>query len=74
MPVNQYDSATQPDGNANYQSARVATEQQNTDAVQRQAQAAQQTGAPDPVVQMQRDQQDEQMRKQQSLGMSMSVW
>lgn len=74
MAVNQYDSATQPEGNANDQSARVATEQQNTDAVQRQAQAAQQTGVPDPVVQMQQDQQDEQIRKQQSLGMSMSVW
>ena len=74
MPVNQYDSAIQTDGNANDQSARVATEQQNTNSVQQQAQSAQQVSAPDPAAQMQRDTQDEQVRKQQSVGMSMSVW
>lgn len=72
-PVNQYDSATQTEGNANDQSARVATEQQNTNSVQQQVQSAQQQSAPDPVVQM-RDTQDQQVRKQQSAGMSMSVW
>jgi hypothetical protein len=74
MPVNQYDSAIQTDGNANDQSARVATEQQNTNSVQQQVQSAQQVSAPDPVTQMQRDTQDQQVRKQQSVGLSMSVW
>jgi hypothetical protein len=72
--VNQYDSATQVDGNANDQSARVATEQQNTNSVQQQAQAAQQTSIPDATVRMHQDQEDQQVRKQQSAGMSMSVW
>jgi hypothetical protein len=74
MPVNQYDSATQVDGNANDQSARVATEQQNTNSVHQQAQAAQQTSVPDATVRMQQDQHDQQVLKQQSVGMSMSVW
>ncbi len=65
---------SQADGNANDQSARVATEQQNTNSVQQQVQSAQQVSAPDPAVQMQRDMQDQQVRKQQSAGMSMSVW
>jgi hypothetical protein len=74
MPVNQYDSANQTDGNANDQSSRVAAEQRNTNSVQQQVQSAQQVSAPDPAAQMQRDTQDEQVRKQQSVGMSMSVW
>ena len=74
MPVNQYDSAIQTDGNASDQSARVATEQQNTNSVQQQVQSAQQVSAPDPAVQVQHDMQDQQVRKQQSAGMSMSVW
>jgi hypothetical protein len=73
MPGNQYESATQVDGNANDQSARVATEQQNTNSVQQQAQVAQQTSVPEATVRMQQHQQDQQMRKQQSAGMSMSV-
>jgi len=74
MPVNQYDNTTQADGNAVDQATRVAAEQQNTNAVQEQAQAAQQTATPDPTLQMQRDAQDQQLHKQQSAGMSMSVW
>ena len=74
MPVNQYDSATPAEGNANDQSARVATEQQNTNSVQQQVQSAQQVSAPDSAAQMQRDVQDEQVKRQQSAGMSMSVW
>ncbi|HEX7362446.1 MAG TPA: hypothetical protein VF283_18290 [Bryobacteraceae bacterium] len=74
MPIYQYDSTTQADGNANDQSARVATEQQNANSIQQQVQSAQQVSAPDPAVQMQRDAQDQQVREQQSAGMSMSVW
>lgn len=74
MPVNQYDNTTQPDGNINDQAARVETEQRNTNTAQQQAQAAQQNAAPDLSVQMQQDHQQEQLRKQQSVGMSMSVW
>jgi hypothetical protein len=74
MPVNQYDNTTLADGNAVDQSTRVAAEQQNTNAVQEQAQAAQQTATQDPTMQMQRDAQDQQLRRQQSTGMSMSVW
>jgi hypothetical protein len=37
-------------------------------------QSAQQVAAPDPAMQMQRDAQDQQVRKQQNAGMSMSVW
>ena len=74
MPVNQFDRALQTDGNANDQSARVATEQQNTNSVQQQVQSAQQLSAPDPAAQRLRDTQDEKVRKQQSVGMSMSVW
>ena len=74
MPVNQFDNTTQADGNAVDQAKRVAAEQQNTNAAQEQAQAAQQAATPDPTVQMQRDSQDQQLRKQQSAGMSMSVW
>jgi hypothetical protein len=74
VPVNQYDSATQSEGNASDQSVRVATEQENTNSVQQQVQSAQQVSTPDPVTQMQRDMQDQQIRKQQSTGMSMSVW
>lgn len=74
MPINQYDSTTQADGNANDQSARVAAEQQHTNSVQQQVQSARQVSAPDPAVQMQHDAQDQQVRKQQSAGMSMSVW
>ena len=74
MPVNQYDNTTQSDGNAIDHATRVAAEQQNTNAAQEQAQAAQQTATPDPIEQMQRDAQDQQLRKQQRAGMSMSVW
>ncbi|MBV9764348.1 MAG: hypothetical protein JOZ48_05835 [Acidobacteriaceae bacterium] len=74
MPVNQYENVTQTDGNANEQSARVAAEQQNTKSVQQQAQSAQQVSAPDPGVQMQHEAHDDQIRKQQTTGMSMSVW
>ena len=74
MPVNQYDNTTQADGNAVDQATRVAAEQQNTNALQEQAQAAQQTATPGPTLQMQRDAQDQQLHKQQSAGMSMSVW
>lgn len=74
MPANQYENATLADGNANDQSARVATEQHSGNASQQQAQAAQQTAAPDPAVQPQQDRQDQQIRKQQNAGMSMSVW
>jgi hypothetical protein len=74
MPANQYENATLADGNANDQSARVVTEQNANNAVQQQAQAAQQTAAPDPAVQAERDRQDQQIRKQQNAGMSMSVW
>ena len=74
MPLSQYDSATQTEGNANDHSARVATEQQNTNSVQQQVQSAQEVSAPDPAVQIQRDAQDQQVRRQQNAGMSMSVW
>ena len=74
MPVNQYDNTTQSDGNALDHATRVEAEQHNTNAVQEQAQASQQIATPDPTVQMHRDAQDEQLRRQQSAGMSMSVW
>jgi len=74
MPANQYENATLADGNANDQSAGVVTEQNANNAVQQQAQAAQQTAALDPAVQAERDRQDQQIRKQQNAGMSMSVW
>jgi hypothetical protein len=74
MPANQYENATLTDGNANNQSVRVAAEQNSSNALQQQSQAAQQTVAPDPAVQLQQDRQDQQIRKQQNTGMSMSVW
>ena len=74
MPAHQYENTTLADGNANDQSARVVAEQNASNAVQQQAQAAQQTATPDPAVQAERDRQDQQIRKQQNAGMSMSVW
>jgi hypothetical protein len=74
MPANQYENATLADGNANDQSARVTTEQNASNAVQQQVQAAQQAAAPDPAIQAEQDRQDQQIRKQQNAGMSMSVW
>jgi hypothetical protein len=53
MPVNQYDNTTQSDGNAIDQATRVAAEQQNTNAVQDQAQAAQQTATPHDATRVQ---------------------
>ena len=41
MPANQYENTTLTDGNANDQSARVLAEQNASNAVQQQAQAAQ---------------------------------
>ena len=49
MPANQYENTMLADGNANDQSARVVAEQNASNAVQQQAQAAQQTAAPDPA-------------------------
>jgi hypothetical protein len=74
LPANQYDSATQSDGNANDQATRVAVEQQNTNSAQQQTQVAQQTAAPEPAVEQQQDRQDQQLRKQQSVGIGMSIW
>ena len=74
MPANQYENATAVENSANDQSARVATEQHSSNAVQQQTQAAQQTAAPDPAIQAQQDHQDQQIRKEQNAGMSMSVW
>lgn len=74
MPTNQYENTTVADGNANDQSAQVVADQNAINAVQQQAQAAQQTAAPDPAVQAERDRQDQQIRKQQNVGMTMSVW
>jgi hypothetical protein len=74
MPANQYENATLADGNANDQSARVVSEQNASNAVQQQAQAAQQSEAPDPAVQLEQGRQDQQIRKQQNAGMSMSIW
>ena len=74
LPVNQYDNATQPDGNANDQAARVSAAEQSTNAVQEQAQAAQRTAAPEPAVSLQQDRQDQQLQKQQSVGIGMSIW
>jgi hypothetical protein len=74
LPVNQYDNATQPDGNANDQAARVSAAEQSTNAVQEQAQAAQRVAAPEPAVNLQQDRQDQQLQKQQSVGIGMSIW
>lgn len=74
MPVNQYENVTQTDGSANEQSARVATEQQHTNSVQQQVHSAERVSAPDPRVEIQHEAKDDQIRKQQSTGMSMSVW
>jgi hypothetical protein len=74
MPANQYENTTSADGNASDQSTRVVAEQNASNAVQQQAQAAQQTAAPDLAVQAEQDRQDQQIRKQQNAGMSMSVW
>jgi hypothetical protein len=74
LPANQYDNATRPDGNANDQAARVAAEQQGTNAVQQQTQAAQRTAAPEPAIELPQERQDQQLRKQQSVGIGMSIW
>ena len=74
LPANQYDNATQPDGNANDQAARVSAAEQSTNAVQEQAQASQRVAAPEPAVSLQQDRQDQQLQKQQSVGIGMSIW
>ena len=74
MADNRYDNTTRPEGNSIDEAARVSTEQQRTNAQQQQAQAAQQTVAPDPAVQVVQNRQDQEVRKQQSTGASMSIW
>ncbi len=74
MPENRYDNTTSPEGNANEQAARVATQQQRGNDQQQQAQAAQRAAAPDVAVQSQQTQPEREVRQQQKTGQGMSIW
>lgn len=73
MPENRYDNTTSPEGNANEQSARVATQQQRASDQQQQAQAAQRQTAPDVAVHLQQTQPEREVRQQQKSGQGMSI-
>ena len=74
MAENRYDNTTSPDTNANEQAARVSTEQQRTNGQQQEAQAARQTAAPDPAVQVKQNKPEQEVRKQQTTGQGMGIW
>ena len=74
MPENRYDNIANPEGNANDQAARVATQQQRGSDQQEQAQAAQRATAPDLGVQFQQTQPEREVRQQQKNGQGMSIW
>ena len=52
----------------------MSVEQQRTNGQQQQVQAAQQTAAPDPAVQLKQNKPEREVRKQQATGQGMGIW